>query len=96
MDPERDWFPQMEVCYVTMAREAAQAKYARLHDEHQFHDGSFESWTEKPSVSHPYHRDHGVTIWVAGEDLGLGGEFLGSGAAEEADGEDAEAEDAEH
>lgn len=97
-DPERDWYPQLEVCYPTMARQQAQAKWARLHsdEESAWHDGTFTTWAKKPSAAHPFHRDHGVTIWVAGEELGLGGEFLQSGVAEEGDGEQPEAEHSKH
>lgn len=81
-DPEREWFPQLEVCYPTMEREAAVAKYARRHEKLAYHDGTFpedmREWSEHPTAEKPYHFNHGVTIWAAGEDLGLGGDFLGS------------------
>lgn len=80
-----------------MWREAAQAKYARLHEKAAYHDGTFpedlRAWSEHPSSRTPFHFNHGVTIWVAGEELGLGGEFLG--ASEQAERDDDEPEDAE-
>lgn len=75
-DPEREWYPQMTVCYPTMVTEAMQAKYARLHEKRPWHNGSFTDWAEEPSVEHPYHYTHGTTIWVSEQDLAVGGEFL--------------------
>lgn len=75
-DPKLLWYPQRTVCYPAMEREAAAAKYARLHQDAQWHDGSFTSWSTQPDVSHPYHRDHGVTIWVAKKDYSPDDDFL--------------------
>lgn len=62
-----------------METQAAQARFERLHKDAPWHDGTFESWAEKPSRTHPYHHSHGTTIWVADTDLGLGGDFLAVG-----------------
>jgi hypothetical protein len=52
-----------------MEREAANAKWQRLHKDQQWHDGTWKHWSAEPSDEHPYHRDHGVTIGVADRDL---------------------------
>jgi len=41
-----------------------------------FHDGAG-NWSKERSRDFPYHYRDGVTIWVAPEDLGMGGDFLG-------------------
>ena len=84
-DPERDWYAKRTVCYLTMVREAARARYERLHEDAPWHDGSFESWSPKPSREHPYHRDMGVNIWVAPEDLAPDDDFLKLGGSESVD-----------
>jgi hypothetical protein len=75
-DPEATLYPQREVCYATMEREAANARYARLHEKSQWHDGSFTRWAEEPSDSHPYRYDHGVTVGVSETDLYPDDDFL--------------------
>jgi hypothetical protein len=60
-----------------MEIEAAQARYADLHEKAPYHDGKFESWAEKRSPDHPYHFNEGVTIWVAQTDLAPHDHFLG-------------------
>jgi hypothetical protein len=75
-DTERVWYPQQTICYATMERAAARARYERLHQDEPWHDGRFKNWSPKPSVDTPYHYMHGVTIWVTRQDLGLGGDFL--------------------
>lgn len=52
-----------------MESEAAKAKYSRLHEERQWHNGNGTSWAAKGSDEHPFHRDHGTTIGVADTDL---------------------------
>lgn len=74
-DPERHWFPQMDVCYVTREEQAAQAAYDRLHVKRPWSDKGMTSWAEKPDDEHPYHYNHGVTVWAATEDHGHGGNF---------------------
>lgn len=59
-----------------MEREAANAKWQRLHGDRQWHNGSWTSWSEKPSADHPYHRDHGLRVGVAREDLRPDDRFL--------------------
>lgn len=59
-----------------MERDAANAKWQRLHRAQQWHDGTGTSWAEQPSDAYPYHRDHGVTIGVAMTDLRPGDNFL--------------------
>lgn len=76
-DAEREWFPQLTVCHADMAREAAEARFQRLHKDRPWHDGSLERWAEEPSAEFPYHFSHGTTVWVSLEDHGEGGDFLG-------------------
>lgn len=52
-----------------MEREAANARYARLHDDRKWHDGSFTQWAKEPSREFPYRFDFGVTVGVADTDL---------------------------
>lgn len=75
-DADRDWFPQMSVCYPTMQEKAAQRRWESLHHERPYHDGSFESWSKEPSLSHPFKYDDGVMIWVSKEDLSPADDFL--------------------
>lgn len=68
-DAERRFYPFRSVCYATMEREAAAAAYAALHEDEPYHDGSFTSWAEKRSRTHPYHALEGVKFGVADADL---------------------------
>lgn len=52
-----------------MALAAANWLYDQRHEEMPFHDGTFESWTEKRSRTHPFHYRDGVSIWVSKYDL---------------------------
>lgn len=74
-DAERPWYPQMTVCHAEMEVEAAREQYRRLHEKRPWHDGTFTDWAAEPTADHPYHYLHGVRIWVAETDLGLGGRF---------------------
>lgn len=78
-DPAKRWYPQRTVCYPTMEREAAAAKYGRLHSDRPWHDGAFGNWSGKPSDLTPYRYDMGVTVWVAQKDYSPDDAFL-SGA----------------
>lgn len=75
-DPERDWYPQLSVCYRTREQLAALWRFGALHEKQPFHNGTFESWSEERSPTHPYRYDDGVTIWAAPIDYELGGDFL--------------------
>jgi hypothetical protein len=68
-----------------MERLAAQRRWVRLHDDKPYHDGSFDRWAEKPSAEFPYHRDDGVTIWVANLDVRPDDDFLKSGGDQRGD-----------
>ena len=59
-----------------MDLEAANAKYAELHEARPFHSGNFDDWSEKRSASHPYHANDGVRIWVDTTDWNPDDEFL--------------------
>lgn len=90
-DPKKQWYPQRTVCYPTMEREAATARYARLHAANTgrvWHDGTFTSWTKEPDEGHPYRYDMGVTIWVAQKDYSPEDTFLEGAAAFAAPDED--------
>lgn len=80
-DKDREWFPQRTICYPTMETEAAASKWAALHEQHPYHDGTFKSWAKDRSDSHPYHFQAGVTVWVAETDLNPHDHFLGGRSA---------------
>lgn len=75
-DPKRRFYPQRQVCFATMEEQAARRRYHDLHEKAAFHDGTFTEWAEKASGEFPYHRDDGVTIWVADRDLNPDDDFL--------------------
>ncbi len=75
-DPERLWYPQRQVCYPTMERDAAMARWRSLHEEMPWHDGTFKDWSKERSEQYPYHRDSGVTIYVTAEDMSPDDDFL--------------------
>lgn len=75
-DPDRLWYPQRSICYASREQAAAQRRWELLHTDRPFHDGTYRDWAEKPSRSHPYHRDDGVTIWAATEDIAPDDDFL--------------------
>ena len=74
-DPDKDWYPQLTVCYVTRARLAAQRTWDALHEKLPFHDGEFKQWQRDPAPGF-FHYAEGSTVWVASTDLGQGGDFL--------------------
>lgn len=59
-----------------MQEKAAQRRWEILHQERPYHDGSFESWSKEPSLSHPFKYDDGVMIWVSKDDLSPDDDFL--------------------
>lgn len=67
----------MTVCYATMERSAAQARWETLHEERPYHNGTHRSWAKEMSPEHPYYRDSGVNIWVAPRDINPDDDFLG-------------------
>ncbi len=60
-----------------MERMSSAARYADLHEEQPFHDGTFTQWSDKRTAVTPVHFNEGVTIWVADEDLSPHDHFLG-------------------
>lgn len=74
-DPDRQWFPQLEVCRPTREQQAAWAAYERLHEKRPWCNAAMTSWAEKPDEAHPFRYDHGVTVWAAETDHGHGGNF---------------------
>lgn len=74
-DHERLWYPQRQVCYVTMEREAAESAYDALHEDRPYHDGTFRSWVKDRSRSHPHHYRDGVTVYVTPVDHAPWDEF---------------------
>jgi len=75
-DDERDWFPQLAVCWPAAQLEAAKAFYADLHAEAPFHDGSFKRWATERSRAFPFHFTDGVSIWLSPVELSPGEDFL--------------------
>lgn len=69
-------YPQREICYATMERDAANARYARLHSDRPWHNGRFQGWSKEPSTAAPYKYDMGVTIGVSDTDLRPDDKFL--------------------
>ena len=66
------------MCRKTADLEAANWRYASLHEELPYHDGSFESWRKERSVSHPFRYDSGVRLWVSDVDYDPDGTWLGA------------------
>lgn len=75
-DPHKDWHPQREVCYSTMAEAAANRMYVALHEKKPFHNGDFTRWAEKATKATPFHFQDGVEIRVAEVDLNPDDMFL--------------------
>ena len=72
-----------------MQLEAAKRRFAALHEVRPYHDGTMTVWMEKPSRMTPFHYADGVSIFLAPEELGLGGDFLkwDESVAEQPDGD---------
>jgi hypothetical protein len=62
-----------------MAREAANARYDKVHKDRQYHDGTFTHWADERSDNHPFQARDGVTIWVSEHDLTPDDDFLNEG-----------------
>jgi hypothetical protein len=75
-DPQRIWYPQRSICFVSMENAAANARYDDKHRDKPYHDGQFKSWAKDRSPHHPYHARDGVTVWVHDEDLNPDDAFL--------------------
>lgn len=83
-DPEREWFPQLSVCYSEMEQAAAAWRFEQLAERRgEFHDGSFKRWSKVRSARHPYRYSDGTTVWVSLEDHGEGGDFLSTSRPEQ-------------
>lgn len=78
-DPERTFYPQRFVCYATMEKQAALARYAELHQDLPYHDGTFSHWAKERSSLTPYRFDDGVNIGVALVDYQPDDDFLTPG-----------------
>lgn len=75
-DPEKMWYPQRAICHLTRERMAAERRYAELHKDRPYHDGTERSWAKEASRTHPYHFNDGVHVWVAVEDVNPDDQFL--------------------
>ena len=73
-DDERDWYPQLSICWPTAQLQAAQALYADLHEAEPFHDGAG-NWSKKRSRRFPFSYADGVSMWLSPVDL-PGEDFL--------------------
>ena len=60
---------------------AADRKWAALHEDRPWHDGSFTSWVKERSDSHPFHFQDGVRLWVSDVDYSPDDTFLQSEVA---------------
>lgn len=80
-----------------MELDRANRRWAELHEERPFHDGTFTHWADKPDRAHPFHFNDGVRILVVtGEDPSPEDEFLevesaGLPAAQQPVGDESEA-----
>lgn len=94
-DPEKKWYPQRVVCYATMERKAAVARYEDLHKDAPFHDGAFKNWAAKWSLGTPYHLSDGVSIIATPTDYAPDDDFLRPAASDLAPDEPGPGEDGE-
>lgn len=99
-DDERDWFPQMVVCWPSAQLAAAQALYADQHMERPYHDGSFQSWSKERTRAYPFHYRDGVSMYLAPIEMDPDNQWLGSagvdGPVGERPGVAADTDDAPH
>ena len=59
-----------------MEQRAAEARYAALHEDAPYHDGTFEFWSSDRTADTPYRYDEGVDIVVTTENHEGSGDFL--------------------
>ncbi len=71
-----------------MERAAAEWRYDALHEDEQFHDGTFENWSTTRTRDFPYSYRDGVNVWVAKHDLTPDDDFLGHQSGHTSDGPD--------
>jgi hypothetical protein len=58
---------------------AAERRYAQIHEDRPFHDGTEKRWSKTSGPSFPYHFQDGVTIYVSETDLNPKDKFLKAG-----------------
>lgn len=75
-DAQTDWYAQRTVDYGEMAQEAFTARYAALHKDMPYHDGTFTFWAKERSAQRPFHFQAGVTVTVSTTDLTPDDRFL--------------------
>lgn len=75
-DPDKTWFPQLTICYLSMERAAANERFEAKHKDRPYHDGYRKSWAKERSPQHPYHFRDGVNVWVHDVDLSPDDDFL--------------------
>lgn len=90
-DPERDWYPQREVCWPSAVLAAAAALYAERHEGAPYHDGSFERWSKTRSFDFPFQFGDGVKVSLTEQQVNT--EWLTGSVAQEVAGSLDEAED---
>lgn len=73
----------MSVCQPTMQLEAAKRRYAKLHEERPYHNGTRTVWAKEPSLQFPFHYSDGVSFWMSPVDLSPDDDFLGQGSVAE-------------
>lgn len=59
-----------------MEKVSAERRYAQIHEDRPYHDGTFKVWGEKATWRTPYHFSDGVRIFVAETDLNPDDNFL--------------------
>jgi hypothetical protein len=71
-----------------MATARVRWEYEQLHGAEsyeQFHDGSFEVWSNRRTKGTPYESSDGVSLWVSTENLSPDDHFLGKPEAIESE-----------
>lgn len=75
-DPEQPWYPQLTLDHAEAAVAVANWMYDEKHKGAQYHDGTFTSWVQERSSTHPFHARDGVHIWVSKYDLTPESDFI--------------------
>lgn len=52
-------------------------RFDEIHEDAQWHDGTYTNFTAKPTTGTPFHYMDGVTLWVSAKDLSPDDDFLG-------------------
>lgn len=64
-DDDKDWYPQRRICWPAAQLEVAKRKYAALHEDEPFHDGTFKNWAKEFSWAYPFHYADGISLFMS-------------------------------